>query len=617
MENLRLMLQTPVFLICRLFGAFVVFMFCYDQFDKPTVSQDEKDPWKFVAPRNLTPRRQYLVGFFVYCGVLLLIFLALSLVGPDKILQIAKSSGVSTPELDAALKDFSTFPIVVAFVIIGLNPSLHLPKSLDFEIFIRGLAHRIAYIPKNMDLIFNYMRFSDFDWPQVKIDDAWNAIGLRRPLLDAPDCGSIRSLLDRTVPLYVKALNLASDGEIENGREVMEDLRVDLFRQYRDRIQDVEVGVQAVCSRLFELNGLSPSERRRSILSAQKELSKSLEFLYVIFACAIAGKGMDRISRRLSALGFRSNFEPNEGVPWDPSLKSLGAAALVLATGWLIAANTLGHATENSGIPTEPGQVLWLLFIIIIVHLAATVQALHLRARLVGLDEYFSETGSPLAIAIIKLFLSCFVISLGFYLLLNSGQLIFGLADTGGPVTGPAIPKQSSAELIWDYFKIYAIWSFVPACCGVMIAGAIERADEARLRRLILGSVQGGIMAGVALLSLKLTSGSQAPFAYCVFTVVLYGGLGLILGYMLPAALRRHWAALERRLPDKIAILRTSVLQYFYNIQQFTEWLNVSNEGLNRRRPLDILSEETGLQQLTSLVTETRTKVGVAGLTVR
>jgi hypothetical protein len=193
-----------------------------------TVSQDEKDPWKFIAPRNLTPRRQYLVGFFVYCGVLLLIYLALSLVGPDKILQIAKSSGVSTPELDAALKDFSTFPIVVAFVIIGLNPSLHLPKSLDFEIFIRRLAHRIAYIPKNMDLIFNYMRFSDFDWPQVKIDDAWNAIGLRRPLLDAPDCGSIRSLLDRTVPLYVKALNLAKDGEIENGREVMEDLRVDL-----------------------------------------------------------------------------------------------------------------------------------------------------------------------------------------------------------------------------------------------------------------------------------------------------------------------------------------------------------------------------------------------------
>src|SRR5262245_53836750 len=161
MESLWLMLQNPLFLICLLVGAFVIFMFCYDQFDKPTVSQDEKDPWKFVAPRNLTPWRQYLLGFFVYCGLFLLIFVALSLVGPDKFLQIAKGSGLSTPELDAALKDFSTFPIVIAFVMIGLNPSLHLPKSLDFEIFIRRLAHRIAYIPKNMDLIFNSMRFSD------------------------------------------------------------------------------------------------------------------------------------------------------------------------------------------------------------------------------------------------------------------------------------------------------------------------------------------------------------------------------------------------------------------------------------------------------------------------
>jgi hypothetical protein len=246
------------------------------------------------------------------------------------------------------------------------------------------------------------------------------------------------------------------------------------------------------------------------------------------------------------------------------------------------------------------------------VHLLATVQALRLRERLIGLDEYFSETGSPLAIAIIKLFLNCLVVSLGFYLLMNVGQLIFSLADTAGPVTDPTIPKQSSAELIWVYFKTYAVWSFVPACCGVMIACAIERSDEARLRRLILGLVQGGIMAGIALLSLKLTSGSEAPFGYCVFTVVLYGGLGLILGYMLPAAIRRHWAALEKRLPDKVAVLRTSVLQYFRNIQQFQVWLNMRNEGLKGRRPIDVLAEESGLQLLTSFVAETRTKISPA-----
>ena len=63
MDSLRLMLQNPVFLICLLVGAFVVLMFCFDQFDKPIMDQEDNDPWKFVAPRNLTPRWQYLVGF--------------------------------------------------------------------------------------------------------------------------------------------------------------------------------------------------------------------------------------------------------------------------------------------------------------------------------------------------------------------------------------------------------------------------------------------------------------------------------------------------------------------------------------------------------------------------
>src|SRR5436305_3298611 len=82
MDSLKLLFWNPVFSICLSAGAFVVLMFCFDRFDKPTISEDENDPWKFVAPRNLTPPRQYLIGFFVYCGTLLLVFLAISLIGP-------------------------------------------------------------------------------------------------------------------------------------------------------------------------------------------------------------------------------------------------------------------------------------------------------------------------------------------------------------------------------------------------------------------------------------------------------------------------------------------------------------------------------------------------------
>jgi hypothetical protein len=247
----------------------------------------------------------------------------------------------------------------------------------------------------------------------------------------------------------------------------------------------------------------------------------------------------------------------------------------------------------------------------LVVHLVATAEALRLRAHLISRDEYFlDDTGSPQAIAIVKLAVSCFLLSLGFYLFLNLGQLISGLKDSAGPALDPTIEKQSSAELIWNYLKTYTVWSFVPACCGVMTAWAVGRSDETRLARMIGGSAQGGMMAVVALVSVSLAA--SAPLGFYVFTVVLYGGLGLILGYMLPIAIRRHWAALEKRLPDKIAVLRTSVLQYFRDIQQFTEWLNRKNDVLEGKRPLDVLSEETGVQKLTALVAQTRPKVSRA-----
>ena len=51
------------------------------------------------------------------------------------------------------------------------------------------------------------------------------------------------------------------------------------------------------------------------------------------------------------------------------------AAAYFLA-GLFIAANTLHDVATNSGIPTETPQVLWLLFLVMVVHLVATAEAL-------------------------------------------------------------------------------------------------------------------------------------------------------------------------------------------------------------------------------------------------
>src|ERR1700676_2570066 len=76
-----------VFVICLILGAFVIIKFCIDQFEQPSSASDENDPWKFVVPRFLTPRRQYRLGFSIYCGALILIFVGASILGPGPFFQ--------------------------------------------------------------------------------------------------------------------------------------------------------------------------------------------------------------------------------------------------------------------------------------------------------------------------------------------------------------------------------------------------------------------------------------------------------------------------------------------------------------------------------------------------
>jgi Protein of unknown function (DUF2384) len=590
-----------LFMLCMAVGSYVVFMFCLDQFDKPSIKKDENDPWNFVAPPYLTPRRQYLVGFFVYSGTLLLIFMAVSIIGPERILQIVKGAGADSTEIDSALKDFTTFPVVVAFIIVGLHPSLHLPGYLDFESGIRRLAHRIAYIPKNMDRIFNYMRFSDFDLPEQKVEESWMSLGLRRAFADDQTLNNITPLLDRAVVLSVLASQLAGDGEVDGAQELVHNLSLDVFRQYREKIEDTEVSIQSVYARISDSSNVGVAERRKAIAPAQKELVKTLEFLYVIFACAITGKGMDRISERLRVLGFTSSFPPDAGIPWDPILKTLGAAAVVLSVAWFIAAHTILGLDPQILVPTDTGSILETLLGILIVHFVAIAEALRIRTKFIALDKYYSETGIGSIMAYITIFAKCAVLCFGSYLVLNIST----------PISAVIHRQQflEPSEVISLYLTNFLAWSIVPAICGVMVAYTIDRGSERPQDRVMSGLMECVALSTAALLATELVTGGMAPASLRIFNLVLYGGLGLVLGVMLPAAVRLHWAAQSNRLPDRISVLRSSVLEYFHNIQQFTEWLYMRNSGLQGRRPLDVLLEEAGLQQLTTFVMQTRSKV--------
>jgi hypothetical protein len=605
------------FVICLLIGTFVIIKYSVDQFDKPIIGTEDKDPWRFVGPRYLTSRRQYLTGFSIYCGTLLLIFFAVSIfLGPGTFFFILKAITAALTQTDlpnpAAIKDatlqaYPTFPIVIAFYIVGLNPTL--PKALDFELIVRKFAHRMAYIPKNMNRIFNFMRFSEFDLSEDRLNGAYAVIDLRRPAADADDLKFILPVINRTVLLYAQAGTLAGDLDFQIAADLQQRLSLEVFTQYRAEIQNVGVNLQAIDARLFDLGGLSAGDRRRAILTAQRDLVRNLELLYVIFACASTVQDTGRISERLRAIGFASSFPPPDAIPWEPILRAIIPAGIVLFCAYEIAANTWLGSTVHMYIPSDARGILVLLLVILFVHAFAIGQALSARARLIASEQYFSETGKGKVVNYGRIFLRCWVFSVFWYLLLNIRDL--GVALLPPPSTGGSEPLAPTDAVVL-YVQSYLVWAIVPACCGALTAYTIDRPARTLFERIVSGLLQGTVMGVAAIVAIQLNSSGPASGAFELFSLVIYGGLGFVFGFELPLAARRYWRALEERLPDQINVLRANVLQYFRDIQQFTEWLNTRSGGLEGKRPLDVLAEDGGLKQLITFVGMTRTKIAPA-----
>jgi hypothetical protein len=602
-----------IFVICLAIGAFVIIKYCLDQFDKPITTSDDRVPWKFVVPSLLTSRRQYLTGFAIYCSAILLIFFIVSVVvGPGNFYFILRAIGAALTQSDLppgtaptqnSLQAYPTFPIVVAFYIVGLNPNL--PKFLNFEEPVRRLAHRLAYIPRNMDRIFTYMRFSQFDMPKDDVKDAYAASDLRRPSPKSDDLKAILPILDRAVKLHVDAATLAGDLSYQQADRLLQRLDLNAFKQYRTEIQNVGANLQGINSRVSELAELNTEDGQKTIRAAQRDLNRNLETLYVIFACASTVQDTGRIADRLRVIGFSSPFPPRSAVPWNPILRVIGAAAVILFVAYEFAARTW---PESTFFPPGTGSILKLLLIILFVHTWAIGQAINRRTRLIAADKYLSETGRGNPLAYANIFLWCWTTSMLWYLVLN----IFDLPQALSPAQETGSKPLPPAAAVLSYVKVQAAAALIPATCGAISAYTVDRPSDTLIDRGTSSLLLAISMGLVAVMVVRLTAGDEAPLAFQIFNLVVYGALGGVIGFSLPAGLRRFWHSLEKQLPDQISLLRANVLEYFHNLQQFNEWLNTPSGGLEDRRPLDVLAENGGLQRLTTFVGATRARVATA-----
>ena len=149
-----------------------------------------------------------------------------------------------------------------------------------------------------------------------------------------------------------------------------------------------------------------------------------------------------------------------------------------------------------------------------------------------------------------------------------------------------------------------------------MNAVTLDRPSESRYERLISGLLQAGAMAVAAIAATYFVAIEGPPqlsqavtFITYGFYIVVYGGFGCVFGYMLPQSIRQYWRAAESQMPERITMLKSSVLRYFNDIQQFYDWLYVRNDALDGKRPVDVLAEENGMQRLISMVTATHKPV--------
>ena len=600
-----------IFVISLVVGAGVLLKFCLEQFDKPTQSKIENDPWPFIVPKYLAPRRQYIAGFLLYFIILLGIFLLFSFLGPNVVARIFAGiataqniSNVATPPAaTAATAAHATvnpiFPIVIGFWLVGINPSL--PKFLDVELLVRKLGHRMAYIPKGMNDIFVFMRYagySDFVIPERELKEAWNEIGVRPVTTTLDELKPAVELINHVVFMYGRAATLAGDLNLNISSSLREGLAVEVFRTYRSDIQRVLTMLQAAHGRIVEQIAAPGNDHSEAVQEIQRDLNRGLEFLYTLFACAITANGTERLADRLRTFGIVKPYPPKPQIPWNPILKVTIACGVIMFAAGLLALQTFVANTkmaQTPGIPRAADELAGWLLIAFFVHIVAIALATRTRTRLIDRDKYMSPTGSTNVAAYARVLIYCAAASLGCYLLLNALSPINIILDSWGA------PLIAFSDPLLNYLHFCAAWTMVPASCGLMTAYTLDRPSLTQAQRVQSGAIEGAVMGAVALVAVQV-SGEPAMTFFRVFNVLVYAGIGFVFGSLLPAAITRHRKALEHRLPERIVMLRSAVFRNFLDMEDFNRWLQAGDAAFNGRRPLDVLEDDTGLQTLIDFV---------------
>jgi hypothetical protein len=233
------------------------------------------------------------------------------------------------------------------------------------------------------------MRFSKFSPSLQTVAEAWKTTPLRPIISDSSDLERALPLFDKALVLYARASTLSGERNMGSAKALSSYFNLDVFKQYREQLQNVFVSLQAIHGRITVQTSAISNDQKEPVQDIERDLIKNIEFLHIIFACAITAKGADRVNERLRALDFEPTNVLRSGVPWQPILKVASAAAAILFIAMLIAKWTVHGSRHRSVVPNEVYDLLVLLAKIMLVNTFSVAQAMRFRSRYILFENYF------------------------------------------------------------------------------------------------------------------------------------------------------------------------------------------------------------------------------------
>lgn len=568
-----------VFFACLTAAFGLVYLFCRQKFDEPSVTGSDDYVYQLL-PRQLATREEYSKGFLTYFGTMVLTVLLLSLIGPKNLSAL----GIPlSPELG-----YVVMPLATAFLLVGVLPIV--PGLQVIERYLRQYAHKRAYIPAAARATAERLAAADFDF------SAYQGEALQSPEMrgvEPADFTRSRRSLEHD---WARLSCLVYEQKSRRVSGLIAPLDAGLLRDYEndfELIEDKRKSMEPDVAAYREAKAGNPSYSNEALRRAIRD---DLYKLYILLGCAVRinRRSHQDIDQALRPFGFKLNQAAPE--PDNDDLKLVGvtvvAASVLLIAFGATALGRLGLWTLSPVFPRDYFQPFIDTASALIPYGVAMMVADMLRKRAIGKGRWFGMAGRNRRTIAANYVRVAAVCGLAGYL----GLVLWGFVFAPPTLAGLKIdaPNALLAMVTGGFYAYHLdnvetnsrpsrLWEVVPQAVLTGICG------------LITASVAWEIILGTA----------SAAIDRIILTTIITTTIGFALAWYIPDA-----AAAAAAKPDPLAgareerirTLAAAAHERFGDPTAAAAWLEQPHRGLDDKSPKVAAADVEGFEHAISML---------------